>query len=670
MKPEEPKRIDIHEGELREILQVVESHLTPAQYKILAAAVNMLIWLQFSVKEKSLSIARLGRMLFGKKTENFKNLKSRSKNQTNSATDGAAATEGSLDAGNGEPADSPRSGDEHSESSAASEELSDPPARDNDDSESSTEGMSKEENQVAAASTNNEMQASSSVPGSNGVSSSMQPSPEKKGHGRRRLDDYRVSKIIHIPHDMLKPGEKCPLCKKGRLYQVDPEVLLVILGQPPIRAEAYSAQGMRCNLCGEVFRATFPKEVISQPRADITARAIVCLAKYQLGTPLYRLETWQYLLGVPISDAEMWEWTESVALALFPVHQTLLNIASNGEVIHNDDTKTKVLDLIKENELAKDDKNHRKGMFTSIILSKVEKFQIAIYLTGRKNSGENLDDVLDLRLKDQKCPVQSCDASTQNLAERHETDLAKCLNHARHNFCELVEVWPKETMKIIEMMNTVFLNDRATKKMDEDERLKYHQLHSSAVMNELKMYCNKLLDNKIVEPNSGFGKAIKYINNHWEGLTLFLRNGKAPLSNNDAERAIKSFVLIRKNSYFYKTCWGAFVGDTLLSTIKTCSLNSINPYDYLVAIQANVDEVKKHPDAWLPWNYLENTKAPYVQSQCIPKEEIYQVSPVGPPIITPIIPQPDLEARKPTLRERARNFFENMYPKKWKPASA
>lgn len=662
MKPEEPKRIDIHEDELRGILQIVESHLTPAQNKILAAAINMLIWLQFSVKEKSLSIARLGRMLFGKKSENLKNLKTRAKNQTDSAAGEAASPEGLAAAGAGEPATSSGSEDE---CSAAFEESSDSPAYGNDGFEGSPEGKPKEEE-----STDNEKDASSSDPASNGIDSSMQSSEEKKGHGRRPLNDYRVSKIIHIPHDTLKPGEKCPLCKIGKLYYMDPEVLLVIRGQPPIKAEAYSAQGLRCNVCGEVFRAAFPKEVISQPRADISARAIVCLAKYQLGTPLYRLETWQYLLGVPISDAEMWEWTESVALALFPVHQTLLNIASNGEVIHNDDTKTKILDLIKENELAKDDKDHRKGMFTSIILSKVEEFQIAIYLTGRKNSGENLDDVLDRRTKGQKRPVQSCDASTQNLAERHETDLAKCLNHARHNFCELVEVWPKETMKIIEMINTVFFNDRATKKMDENERLKYHQLHSSAIMNELKVYCNKLLDNKIVEPNSGFGKAIKYVNNHWEGLTLFLRNGKAPLSNNDAERAVKSFVLIRKNSYFYKTCWGAFVGDTLLSTIKTCTLNSINPYDYLVAIQANVDDVRKNPDAWLPWNYLENTKAPYVQSQCIPKEEVYQVNPTGPPIITPIISQPDLEARKPTLRERARDFFKNMYPKKWKSTTA
>jgi transposase len=599
----------------------------------------MLVWLQFSIKEKSLSISRLGRKLFGKKNENLKNLKERAKNQDNSS---ASETAGSGDS-------SGNTLKKTEESEATSSGMA-------NGSGSSSENKPEEK---PSTGTSDNSEVSPSQPVSAKIDSPKQPTPKKKkGHGRRPLDDYNFSKIIHIPHDKLKAGEKCPLCKKGTVYYIDPEVLLVIRGQPPLKAEAYSAEGLRCNLCQAIFRAIFPKEVISQPKADITARAIVCLAKYQLGTPLYRLETWQSLLGVPISDSEMWEWTESVALALFPVHQALINMASKGEVIYNDDTKTKVLELIKENELAKGDKKHRKGMFTSILLSKVEGRQIAVYLTGRKNSGENLDELLDRRPNGSKRPVQACDASTQNLAERHETDLAKCLNHARHNFCELVEVWPKETMKIIEMINTVFFNDRATKTMDEDERLKYHQEHSSTIMDDLKKYCTGLLDNKIVEPNSGFGKAIKYVNNHWEGLTLFLRNGKAPLSNNDAERAIKSFVLIRKNSYFYKTCWGAFVGDTLLSTIKTCALNGINPYDYLIAIQVKADEVSKNPCAWMPWNYMENNGALFVQTQ--PAEEMYQHNQTS----TPIIPQPNLEGRKQTLREKARDFFRRIYPAK------
>jgi hypothetical protein len=68
------------------------------------------------------------------------------------------------------------------------------------------------------------------------------------------------------------------------------------------------------------------------------------------------------------------------------------------------------------------------------------------------------------------------------------------------------------------MFNAVFFNDRVTKKMNKEERLKYHQKHSTPIMEKLKTYCNSFLERKIVEPNSSFGKAVKYLNNHWEGL--------------------------------------------------------------------------------------------------------------------------------------------------------
>lgn len=269
---------------------------------------------------------------------------------------------------------------------------------------------------------------------------------------------------------------------------------------------------MRCYLCQQVFRAAFPNEVATQPKGDISARAIVCLAKYQLGTPLYRLETWQKIMKLPVSDSEMWEWTESVALVLNPVHQALLNMAAKGDVIHNDDTTGKILELMEENR---------------------------------------------------------------------QIELAK----------------------------------NNSKQMEPNERLKFHQKHSASI--------------------------------------------------NDCERAIKSSVLIRRNSYFYKTCWGAFIGDTLLSIIKTCGLNGINPYDYLIAVQANSEKVKKMPNDWLPWNCTQNIGAPFVNVQHNPIEEIYRPSTADPPMPIKPEPQPCPEEKKKTLRERARNFFRHLYPEKW-----
>ncbi len=91
--------------------------------------------------------------------------------------------------------------------------------------------------------------------------------------------------------------------------------------------------------------------------------------------------------------------------------------------------------------------------------------------------------------------------------------------------------------------------------------------------------------------------------NHWQKLTLFLRQAGAPLDNNVCERALKKAILHRKNALFYKTLNGARVGDLFMSLIYTCELNEVNPFDYLTRLQEHADEVATNPERWLPWNY-------------------------------------------------------------------
>ena len=106
-----------------------------------------------------------------------------------------------------------------------------------------------------------------------------------------------------------------------------------------------------------------------------------------------------------------------------------------------------------------------------------------------------------------------------------------------------------------------------------------------------------------VEPNSGLGQAITYMQNHWEKLTLFLRVPGAPLDNNLCERALKKAILHRKNSLFYRTLNGAQVGDLFMSLIHTAELHQVEPFDYLVALQRHDAAVALDPAAWMPWNY-------------------------------------------------------------------
>ena len=90
---------------------------------------------------------------------------------------------------------------------------------------------------------------------------------------------------------------------------------------------------------------------------------------------------------------------------------------------------------------------------------------------------------------------------------------------------------------------------------------------------------------------------------HWERLTQFLRIAGSPLDNNILERALKLPIRVRKNSLFYATEHGAYVGSMLQSIISTCIAQSINPVDYLTAIQVYKTDARLNPSAWMPWNY-------------------------------------------------------------------
>ena len=135
------------------------------------------------------------------------------------------------------------------------------------------------------------------------------------------------------------------------------------------------------------------------------------------------------------------------------------------------------------------------------------------------------------------------------------------------------------------------------------ERLEFHQQHSQPLMATLQKWMEEQFAERKVELNSGLGKAIAYLQKHWDKLTLFLREAGAPLDNNICEQALKLVVLHRKNALFYRTMNGARVGDLFMSLIHTCGLNGVNSFDYLLELLRHTVEIAASPPDWMPWNY-------------------------------------------------------------------
>lgn len=438
--------------------------------------------------------------------------------------------------------------------------------------------------------------------------------PKSKGHGRNGAEKYTGAARVCVLHKTLKPGDSCPECLIGKVYkEKKPGVFIYIEGKPPIQATVYETEKLRCNLCGEIFEANLPIQAPDNTRKhyDETARSMMAILRYGNGLPLNRLENLQADLGIPLPATTAWEKTQEAAQSMFPVHEELKRLGAQGDIIHNDDTGMKILEVMQdiEDELKKaNGKKIRTGIFTTGIVSVVGDKKIALFFTGRKHAGENFDDLLKQREFDRSPPLQMCDAKTGNTLESTSAIVCNCNTHARRYFVNVSENFPDEcTYVILDVYKEIYKNDAYAKMhvMTSEQRLQYHQANSGPIMDKFHLWLNRQFDEKRVEPNSELGLAISYVLNHWPELTRFLHVPGAALDNNICEQLLKTAIYHRKNSLFYKTANGARVGDMFMSLIHTCHYAGANPFDYLTQLQKNASAVVKEPSKWLPWNYCQ-----------------------------------------------------------------
>jgi transposase len=433
--------------------------------------------------------------------------------------------------------------------------------------------------------------------------------PKAKGHGRNGAAAYVGAEKVRVPHASLKPGDSCPSCKKGTVYEsVEPGRLVRIHGQAPLGATVYELQKLRCHLCGEIFTAQTPPGV-GPEKYDAKSASMIALLKYGSGLPFNRLERLQGSLGLPLPAATQWEIVAHSAGRIQPALAEMIRQGAQGQLFHNDDTAMKVLALCGlDAQSMKPDTSSapdHKGVFTSAIVSILGDLRIALFFTGHRHAGENLAMVLKQRASALGRPIQMCDALSRNIPKEFETIVANCLTHGRRQFVDVAVNFPDECLYVLTILKDVYQNDAEarTQGVSAKARLQFHQAQSGPKMEELRAWLTVQIEDRKVEPNSGLGQAIAYMRKHWDKLTLFLRQPGAPLDNNICEQALKKAILHRKNAYFYKTENGAHVGDLFMSLIHTCELNGVNPFDYLTELNKHADELAMTPADWMPWTY-------------------------------------------------------------------
>jgi transposase len=429
---------------------------------------------------------------------------------------------------------------------------------------------------------------------------------QRPGHGRHSAQAYGGAQRVACRHEALAIGQRCPVCGRGRLYPVAPGVAMRINGHALLSAIRYELEKRRCSAGGQIFTAPLP-EAAGGEKYSARARAVLVMARYYLGVPLYRLEEYQAMVGVSVADATQWDQIERVADCAYPVFEHLQALAAQGELIYQDDTHVRILSLIAANRQAHADNTSgaRTGMYTTALVAQQGAQTICLYFSGRAHAGENLATLLTQRAADRGKPLVMSDALAMNDADETALLRCHCLAHGRRKFVELEDVFPQECAVVMKALAQVFDHDEEARlqQLSAPERLAYYQHVSGPIMQGLQHWLEQQFADRTVEPNSSLGKAFRYLLTHWQTLTRFLEVPGAPLENNTAERALKLAIRQRKNSLFYATDYSASIASMLTSLIATCLHAGVNALDYLVALQEHRTAVFRAPAAWLPWNY-------------------------------------------------------------------
>jgi hypothetical protein len=373
-----------------------------------------------------------------------------------------------------------------------------------------------------------------------------------------------------------------------------------------MQATLYERQVLRCSLCGETFTAPVPHA--ARHKYDPSVLAMLGMLTYRMGVPLNATAHLQESCGVPMPVGTQFELVNEGASRIKPVVAELVRRAANARLLHNDDTKKKILELtpVQRAALLGSEAGERTGVFTTAIIAHTyDSHLISLYFTGPRHAGENLAEVLKQRSPGLPPPLLMCDALGHNVPKEFEVIVCNCSSHGRRQFVDIVAQFQEEVRVILHFFRAIYAIDAQAReqKLTPEARLQLHREKSRPLMVQLALWMRGLLQGRTVEPNSTLGKAMSYLRKHWFKLTRFYRTHGAPLDNNIAERALKTAIRHRKNSLFYRTLNGAGVGDTYMTLIHTAELSGADALDYLTALLRNPEAVAAHPDRWLPWNY-------------------------------------------------------------------
>ena len=308
----------------------------------------------------------------------------------------------------------------------------------------------------------------------------------------------------------------------------------------------------------------FPKSVCTPSLA-----AGVMANKFLLGTPYYRQEK-LLLSEAGIDRQDMCRWQMAATDMLRPVSDLLLRrlLASESRAIYSDETTLRCL-------------LEKKGKcYLWVLCSGFYEHPIYYYSFENGRGHEHPAALLggyDGWLVTDAYSAYGCLENVRN---------CYCWAHARRKFFDYLKGLPDPqregsvAFRALSMIDALFAEEAGFKK----KRLGPDGIKEArngkgylAALNGIKEYLGSF---DYVE-GTALHAAAHYLLDRWDGFVEYVNNGHVEMSNNISERAIKPFVIDRKNFLFSFSPDGAESSAIYFTLQQTARANGLDPEKYV-----------------------------------------------------------------------------------------
>jgi transposase len=424
----------------------------------------------------------------------------------------------------------------------------------------------------------------------------------KKRKGKRE-EDLSGLPVERVEYELIGEDRNCPECGEAmndigvdvrRELKLEPAKVIVV----EHAIHAYACKNPECVEMGGgasvIVKAESTKALLPGSLASPSLVAHIIVQKYSNGMPLYRIEKGFEYDGAVISRQNMANWAiKCVELYLVLIYSKLVMFFMKESVAHSDGTHTQVL-----REPGRDAQT--KSCVRVYRTSGCSERKIVIYeyteTKGKEHPQRFLKDFAGFLHTDGEEGYHGLPSTII---------IVGCWAHLRRYWENLLKTIPKneregsDAERGVVYINQLFLLEQEFKTLSPDERYKKRLEKSKPVADAFFAWVEKLAP----LPKSPLGKPVQYALSQRRYLENVFLDGRLELSNNRAERSVKSFVMGRKAWLFSCSPDGAHASSVLYSIIETAKENGLHPFQYIkYLLEILPNSSSSDIDNLLPWS--------------------------------------------------------------------